>query len=56
MMGEFIPQILVIFKWAGLCFIAAGICIMAYGYKKDRPSIEETVDYDYFIEKYSVNK
>lgn len=56
MMGEFIPQILVIFKWAGLCFIAAGICIMAYGYKKDRPSSEETVDYDYFIEKYSVNK
>lgn len=54
MLGEFIPEVLAVFKWTGLGLIIAGILIAIYGRKKDEAVSAGDVDCDSIIEKYSV--
>jgi len=52
MMGNVIPQVLEILKWAGLAAIVIGIIAMLIGYRTDRPQPEAPVDMDEVIRKY----
>ena len=52
MMGDIIPQVLDILKWAGLAALAVGIIVVAIGWKKDRPAPEVRPDIDALLDKY----
>ena len=52
MMGDIIPQVLDILKWAGLAALAVGIIVAAIGWKKDRPAPEVRPDIDALLDKY----
>ena len=52
MMGNIIPQVLDILKWAGLALIVVGVIVAIIGNKKDKPIKEENVDIDALMDKY----
>ena len=52
MMGDMIPQVLQILKWAGLAAIIIGIIAAIVGNKKDKPVPDDNVDIDELMNKY----
>lgn len=52
MMGDMIPQVLEILKWAGLAAIVIGIIAAVIGNKKDKPVPDDNVDIDELMNKY----
>ena len=52
LMGDMIPQVLQILKWAGLAAIVIGIIAAVIGNKKDKPVPDDDVDIDELMNKY----
>lgn len=52
MMGNMIPQVLEILKWAGLAVLIIGIIVAIIGNKVDKPIKEEHADIDALMNKY----
>lgn len=52
MMGDIIPQVLEVLKWAGLVALIIGIIVAVIGYKVDRPAPQAEFDIDALMDKY----